>query len=477
MAGKLSVLLEQLGRTPSTIKARNALDLYATVKGVPLPKDADTAVEKVILYQDLGDSLRRDSEENSAVAAYMVRKIRESRTSRAGGSSVFILDSLKHPAEVYLLRSVYGENFCLIGVGCRPDVRLTRLKRKLHLDHERDGPTLDSLMGRDAEDSEKKYGQHVDDTFHLSDFFVDNTVVDEDSRGYHLPDKLARLTDLLFAGKIDRPEKDERGLYYAHAASLRSSCLSRQVGAAILDDDGNLVAVGCNDVPRPTGGLYGPEDAQHDDRCFRERKVCSNTVEQRAVAKDLFERLEKSGFIPHDKSLEDFRRAIKGSRISALIEFSRSVHAEMDALVSCIRKGNALTAGAVLYSTTYPCHNCARHIVAAGIMRVVYLEPYAKSKAIDLHNDSIADNLPEAEANGKVAFAPYQGVSPRLFKRIFLKTGDLKNKETGELLGPKDIDGFRGALLSKSYLELENDVAKFLDDFENVNRNDEDQPA
>ena len=42
-----------------------------------------------------------------------------------------------------------------------------------------------------------------------------------------------------------------------------------------------------------------------------------------------------------------------------------------------------------LFATTFPCHHCARHIVAAGIRRVVYVAPYAKSRAVDLHDDAI----------------------------------------------------------------------------------------
>lgn len=43
-------------------------------------------------------------------------------------------------------------------------------------------------------------------------------------------------------------------MYSAYAASLQSACLSRQVGAALLDDEGNLLAVGKNDVPKSGGG-------------------------------------------------------------------------------------------------------------------------------------------------------------------------------------------------------------------------------
>ncbi|MEJ7655371.1 MAG: deaminase [Chloroflexia bacterium] len=46
------------------------------------------------------------------------------------------------------------------------------------------------------------------------------------------------------------------------------------------------------------------------------------------------------------------------------------MHAEMSALLDAGRRGVPVQ-GATLYTTTFPCHNCARHIVGAGIDRVV----------------------------------------------------------------------------------------------------------
>ena len=65
------------------------------------------------------------------------------------------------------------------------------------------------------------------------------------------------------------------------------------------------------------------------------------------------------------------------------------VHAEMEALLSCARSGVS-PVGGTLYSTTFPCHNCAKHIVAAGLRRVVYVEPYPKSRAVEFFNRSQA---------------------------------------------------------------------------------------
>jgi deoxycytidylate deaminase len=52
--------------------------------------------------------------------------------------------------------------------------------------------------------------------------------------------------------------------------------------------------------------------------------------------------------------------------------------------------------------TTFPCHNCARHIVGAGIRSCVFLAPYAKSQAAALHSDSlsVAVSAPEVTKVG-----------------------------------------------------------------------------
>lgn len=61
----------------------------------------------------------------------------------------------------------------------------------------------------------------------------------------------------------------------------------------------------------------------------------------------------------------------------------------MAALLDAARRGVSV-AGNQMFSTTFPCHNCARHIVGAGVREVVYREPYEKSLAGALHPDAIA---------------------------------------------------------------------------------------
>ena len=104
-------------------------------------------------------------------------------------------------------------------------------------------------------------------------------------------------------------------------------------------------------------------------------------------------------------------------------------------------------------------------IVSAGIARVVFIEPYPKSKAAEFHEDSIQVGF-RAGAGGdpgptRVRFEPFVGVGPRRFFDLFsVRLGSgyhLKRKDArGERLEWKPENGrLRLQMLPASYLDLE----------------------
>jgi cytidine deaminase len=109
---------------------------------------------------------------------------------------------------------------------------------------------------------------------------------------------------------------------------------------------------------------------------------------------------------------------ISESKVMDILEFGRDIHAEMSAIADAARKGLSVE-GATLYCTTFPCHICAKHIVAAGIRRVVYIEPYPKSYADELHSDAI--EIDGDGSNGKVGFQRFIGISPYRYRDLFEK--------------------------------------------------------
>jgi deoxycytidylate deaminase len=109
--------------------------------------------------------------------------------------------------------------------------------------------------------------------------------------------------------------------------------------------------------------------------------------------------------------------SLRKSQFFDIIEFGRTVHAEMSALMSAAKLGHSVK-DAVLYCTTFPCHECARHIIGAGIGRVVYVEAYAKSRVRELHSDSAVFGR-SGNSKNRVAFEPFIGIAPPAHETLF----------------------------------------------------------
>jgi len=66
----------------------------------------------------------------------------------------------------------------------------------------------------------------------------------------------------------------------------------------------------------------------------------------------------------------------------------REVHCEMNLIAQAARCGIALE-GCTIYITNMPCQNCLKHMIASGIKRIVYKEPYDKADLIDDADDML----------------------------------------------------------------------------------------
>ncbi len=128
---------------------------------------------------------------------------------------------------------------------------------------------------------------------------------------------------------MTRPGWDEYFMEITRLVARRSSCLRRQVGAVLVKEK-NILASGYNGVP--TGITHCAETG-----CLRAKLNVPS-----------------------------------GERH----ELCRGLHAEQNAIIQAAKHGTNIN-GATLYSTTMPCIICAKMIINAGILRVVYEEGYA----------------------------------------------------------------------------------------------------
>ncbi len=436
---KLSKLIEEIGHVP------------------PQSHEADR-IEKCM---DAGDALRL-LHGNNYVGLLAVTAIRKHRKDINGPienhgadisamvpltATAYIIDSLKHPEEVNTLRSIYGRSFYLLSAYSREKNRCERLQKKFGIkdgDHyqtefDRNEKAVE-LMKRDK-NSGLPNGQQVSKTFPLADFFVDSDKQDSTKRSfngkieYRLVERFFRGTTqheidrfvaLLFGDTFRTPTREEYCMFHAHAAALRSADLGRQVGAAIATIAGDIVAVGTNEVPKAGGGQYWDGDPD-DHRDFKQGHD-ANDVRKRRIFDDILLRLSTSGHLVMNEeqmaklSSEIFSpfppKDFKEAEFLDVIGFYRAVHAETAALLDASRRGVS-TKDATMYVTTFPCHECARHIVAAGIGRVLYIEPYPKSLASEHYPDSICVDAAEAD---KINFESFVGVAPRQYIPLFTKT-------------------------------------------------------
>lgn len=181
-----------------------------------------------------------------------------------------------------------------------------------------------------------------------------------------------------------------------------------------------------NEVPRG-GGFYWDQNSPD----LRDQNLLQQGINRAAEIKisvltELIEKIIQKKWLQEAVAIEPTRdladsllKELKGTQFLDIGEFSRPVHAEMTALIDAARSGVAVD-GHSMYVTTFPCHNCAKHIIAAGIRRVVYLEPYPKSRARGLYREEITlESLYGKEEEGKVVFFAYTGVAPRQYQQLF----------------------------------------------------------
>lgn len=135
------------------------------------------------------------------------------------------------------------------------------------------------------------------------------------------------------------PVPDNTFMAIAQTIATTSNCVSRQVGAIIVKD-GRILSTGYNGTPK---GYTNCSDH------FTNGK----TPDHRAWS------------LIHE------------------------IHAEMNAIIWAARQGISIQ-GATLYSTTEPCSECSKNIIASGISRIVYLEPYPRNAPnLDAINDML----------------------------------------------------------------------------------------
>lgn len=155
-----------------------------------------------------------------------------------------------------------------------------------------------------------------------------------------------------------RPAWDSYFMEIARLISSRSTCLRRQVGAVIVKDR-RILTSGYNGAPSGLAHCL-------ETRCLRiERGIPS------------------------------------GQRH----ELCRGLHAEQNSIIQGAYHGVSVS-GSVLYCTHSPCSVCARMIINAGILVVVFQEGYPDELALELLAESRVDLYRWEPGEGRLELDP-----------------------------------------------------------------------
>jgi len=386
-------------------------------------------------YQKVANEVRRALTDGAALARASIAEIRLLRSKRSGHPDnaakgcAYIIDQLKHPAEAQLLRQVYGDAFYLVGGHACWSKRVEDFSKMIAESHNKPGQDrkyqgeATELIDTDDE-GQDDLAQNMRATYPQADVFVD---LNPDNAAH----AVSRFIDLIFGHPFHTPNPEEYAMYLASAVSLRSSDRNRQVGAVIAKTEfessvglkADVLAVGINEVPRGGGYSYC-EDCSPDprdqalelDNDDRAKKI------KIGILAEIIDNVNKQKWLRDEENVavpENWLIALSKTQFINIGEFSRPVHAEMAAIIDAARRGVCID-NCSLYVTTFPCHNCAKHIVAAGIRQVIYLEPYPKSRAESLYREElICDSRDGAVQKGKVVFCAYSGIAPRQYAKLF----------------------------------------------------------
>lgn len=132
-----------------------------------------------------------------------------------------------------------------------------------------------------------------------------------------------------------RPNQQWTWMRIAIEVAGRSTCLSRHVGAVMVSEDGHVISTGYNGAPCGIEHQY----------------ICS--------------------------------RLVKGAASGTDLDLCVDVHAEENCVIQAANSGRN-TKGSTIYTTSSPCSRCMRMLINAGVKKIVFIELYNDTAAIEL---------------------------------------------------------------------------------------------
>lgn len=315
----------------------------------------------------------------------------------------FVIDAFRNPFEIEYFKCRYSE-FYLVGILRNQDERRDAIKKEYSafqkiLNKESGKGPDGNLKRKDNNISEWITSQNIDECLQKADMYIENTH-DQGNIYPSLKFNIIKLISLVKKPGCIPPTRDERNMQYAMTARQISGCISRQVGAAIINEDGYAVGIGWNDPPSG-------------------QTPCSLRTAKELItggSPNVFSQYERSSdFITHLQSKYNkdvpfcFREEFADIEGSKKAEFTRALHAEENAFFQTLKTSSGTLRNLTLYTTSRTCQLCAKKAYQLNVKRIVYIDDYS----------DIAIKQTIQIGSKKIAVEKFQGITGQAYFKLF----------------------------------------------------------
>jgi deoxycytidylate deaminase len=277
-----------------SIKVTDAFPILEKTIKLPENLNFETEHKRIVSHIKYGNALRAHFHDHAIMATIAIENIVQKRNLPKNPlpgdlfqRTVYLIRQFKRKEEIELLRSVYERLFFQVSVYSRRNARVNALSLKFaegenSANSKKYRASAEELVQIDEDEIGTDHGQQVAKIFHDADL-----IVNTDSNSPDVKTQVHRFSELIFSSNKISPTKHEYGMFLAKAAALRTLDLSRQVGAAIFTEGGEIVCLGSNEVPKAGGGTYWSDD-EFDDREYR-RGYDSNDKRKNELLREVIE--------------------------------------------------------------------------------------------------------------------------------------------------------------------------------------------
>lgn len=319
--------------------------------------------------------------------------IKSLKNSNGNSNTEIVIDSLRNPFEIMFFKQRYGA-FYTIAVNRNDEKRNYELQKRVGKNMQKD---INILLAEEHSggSSAEFYKQNVSYCIQNADIHISFITKKEANRAnkvrliykentspyYSWGMQLLKYIALIDHPGIDTPTPEERCMQLAYTAKYNSGCISRQVGAAITDENYSIKAIGWNNTPEghvpcslrnaedlinKNEDIYAFTPFERDDIDFRKALIDNYKYQIQKNRHDL--RGQNVSFC--------FKSLINSYSNGKNQVHTRSLHAEESAFLQISKYGGSGIVNGKLFTTASPCELCSKKAYQLGIKVIYYIDPY-----------------------------------------------------------------------------------------------------